>query len=56
MFTQDSSGEKAWKASPSHPNSMQRQKMQEHDAGERARENLEAKSRSLGVHRIEYKL
>jgi hypothetical protein len=32
--------ERAWKQSPGHPNSMQRQKTQEHDAGETAREHL----------------
>jgi hypothetical protein len=44
------------KVSPSHPNSMQKHKTQEHDAGETARDNLEAKSRSLEIHRIKYKL
>jgi hypothetical protein len=38
MFTQESSGEKAWKASPGHPNRMQKLQTQEHDAGEEARE------------------
>jgi len=35
---------------------MQKQQTQEHDAGETARDNLEAESRSLEIHKIEYRL
>ncbi|HZM20831.1 MAG TPA: hypothetical protein VFC02_03745 [Anaerolineales bacterium] len=35
---------------------MQKHETQEHDAGETASDNLEAKSRSLEIHRMEYRL
>src|SRR6266568_9669600 len=38
IFTRKSSYEKTWKESPGHPNSMQKQPTQEHDAGKTARE------------------
>src|SRR5437016_5763108 len=38
IFTRVSSKEKAWKRSPGHPNSVQKQKTQEQYAGEEARE------------------
>jgi len=55
-ITQVSFCKTVWKQSPGHPNSMQKHKTQEHDAGETARDNLEAKSRSLEIHRMEYEL